>query len=282
MAPRTVRRGSGGGGRDGRAARSGSAGKRGGSRKRSRPSGRRGDEERKGTTDSSSARGTKTRRRKIDRGAGASAPPRTSGGSKRFAGDALDRLWVSDRASWRAWLEENQGRDAGVWLVTFKRSSGKPRVEYDDAVEEALCFGWIDSVARTVDGERTMQLYTPRKPRSPWSQSNKLRVEKLVGAGLMRAAGLAKIEEAKRDGSWEAYAAVESLEEPADLRAAFAAGPRAAKTNWDAFSPASRRAILWWLHTAKRPETRSRRITTIVHDAAMNRRANFPEDRQRR
>jgi len=189
---------------------------------------------------------------------------------------------VSDRASWRAWLEENQGRDAGVWLVTFKRSSGKPRVEYDDAVEEALCFGWIDSVARTVDGERTMQLYTPRKPRSPWSQSNKLRVEKLVGAGLMRAAGLAKIEEAKRDGSWEAYAAVESLEEPADLRAAFAAGPRAAKTNWDAFSPASRRAILWWLHTAKRPETRSRRITTIVHDAAMNRRANFPEDRQRR
>ena len=166
-----------------------------------------------------------------------------------------------------------------MWLVTFKKATGKARVEYDDAVEEALCFGWIDSLVRTLDGERTMQLYTPRKLRSPWSQSNKLRVERLVDAGLMRAAGLAKIEEAKRDGSWDAYAVVESLEEPADLRAAFAAGPGAAKAHWDAFSPSSRRAILWWLHTAKRPETRAQRIATIVRDAEQNRRANFPEDR---
>lgn len=201
--------------------------------------------------------------------------------SKRFAGDALDRLWVSDRASWRAWLEENHGRDAGVWLVTFKKATGKPRVEYDDAVEEALCFGWIDSVVRTLDGERSMQLFTPRKARSPWSQSNKLRVEKLVFADLMRAAGIAKVEDAKRDGSWDAYAVAESLEEPDDLRAALAAGPGAAKTNWDAFSPASRRAILWWLHSARRPETRAQRITTIVSEAARNRRANFPEDRRR-
>jgi uncharacterized protein YdeI (YjbR/CyaY-like superfamily) len=205
--------------------------------------------------------------------------PRTSAASKRFAGDSLDRLWVSDRTSWRAWLEENHGRDAGVWLVTFKKATGKPRVEYDDAVEEALCFGWIDSLVRTLDGERTMQLYTPRKPRSPWSQSNKLRVERLVDAGLMRPAGLAKVEEAKRDASWDAYAVAESLEEPADLRAAFAAGPGRAKANWDAFSPSSRRAILWWLHSAKRPETRAQRVATIVRDAAQNRRANFPEDR---
>ncbi|HUM13943.1 MAG TPA: YdeI/OmpD-associated family protein [Myxococcaceae bacterium] len=207
--------------------------------------------------------------------------PRTSNGSKRFAGDSLERLWVPDRAAWRAWLEENHGRDVGVWLVSFKKATGKPRVEYDDAVEEALCFGWIDSLVRTLDAGRAMQLFSPRKPRSPWSRSNKLRVEKLIAAGLMRPAGLAKIEQAKRDGAWDVYAVAESLEEPADLVASFAAGPRGAKANWDAFSPSSRRAILWWVHSAKRPETRAARIAQVVSAAALNRRANFPVDRER-
>lgn len=106
--------------------------------------------------------------------------------------------------------------------------------------------------------------------------SNKLRVEKLIAAGLMRPSGLAKIEQAKRDGSWDAYAVAESLEEPVDLRAAFLTGPRVAKTNWDAFSPSSRRAILWRLYSAKRPETRARRIAQVVSEAARNRRANSP------
>ncbi len=206
---------------------------------------------------------------------------RTSNGSGRYAGDDLERLWVPDRSTWRRWLEAHHARPAGVWLVSFKKATGKPRVEYEDAVEEALCFGWIDSVVRTLDDERAMQLFSPRKPRSPWSTSNKLRVERLRATGLLRTPGLAKIEQAKRDGSWDVYAVVESLEEPPDLRAAFAAGPRTAKANWDAFSPSSRRAILWWVHSAKRPETRAQRIATVVSAAARNRRANFPADRVR-
>lgn len=205
-----------------------------------------------------------------------------SGGKKRFAGDGLERLWVPDRASWRAWLEAHHSREAGVWLVSFKKATGKPRVEYEDAVEEALCFGWIDSVVRPLDADRTMQLFSPRKPRSPWASSNKARVERLVAARLMRPAGLAKIEQARRDGSWDMLVAVESLELPPDLRAAFAVAPQAARTHWDAFSPSSRRALLWWIHTAKRPETRARRIATVVDEAAHDRRANYPEDRERR
>ncbi|HZJ55019.1 MAG TPA: bacteriocin-protection protein, partial [Myxococcaceae bacterium] len=107
-------------------------------------------------------------------------PARTSSRSKRFAGDTLERLWVSDRAAWRIWLEENHARDAGVWLVSFKKATGKPRLEYEEAVEEALCFGWIDSTVRTLDEQRAMQLFSPRKARSPWSGSNKIRVERLV------------------------------------------------------------------------------------------------------
>ena len=206
---------------------------------------------------------------------------KTSGESKRFAGDALERLPLSDRASWRAWLEQHHARIAGVWLVSFKKATGKPRVDYEHAVEEALCFGWIDSVARTLDEERAMQLFTPRKPRSPWSMSNKIRVERLVAAGLMRPAGLAKIEQARLDGSWDVYAAAESLELPPDLRAAFKSGPPGARSSWDGFSPSSRRAILWWVHSAKRPETRAQRIAQVVSKAARGRRANFPEDRRR-
>jgi uncharacterized protein YdeI (YjbR/CyaY-like superfamily) len=186
-----------------------------------------------------------------------------------------------DRATWRAWLEENHTRDVGVWLVSFKTASGKPRVGYDASVEEALCFGWIDSTGRSVDESRSMQLFTPRRPRSVWSQSNKARVEKLIAAGLMRPAGLVKIEQARQDGSWDAYTVAESLEVPPDLQSAFQAGPAGARSKWDAFSPSSRRAILWWVHSAKRPETRARRIAEVVSEAAQNRRANFPEDRRR-
>jgi uncharacterized protein YdeI (YjbR/CyaY-like superfamily) len=215
------------------------------------------------------------------RAAGAVKDLPRSSGSKRFAGDHLERVGLTDRASWRAWLEEHHLRDTGVWLVSFKKTTGKPRVEYDDSVEEALCFGWIDSVVHTLDAERAMQLFTPRRPRSPWSQSNRIRVEQLLAAGLMRAGGLAKIEEAKRDGSWDAYAVVESLELPPDLRSAFDAGPPGSRSRFDAFSPSSRRAILWWVHSAKRPDTRARRIAQVVTEAAHGRRANFPEDRQR-
>ncbi|HET6981919.1 MAG TPA: YdeI/OmpD-associated family protein [Myxococcaceae bacterium] len=189
---------------------------------------------------------------------------------------------MTDRATWREWLEKNHTRDVGVWLISFKKATGKPRVGYDESVEEALCFGWIDSTERSVDEDRLMQLFTPRRARSVWSQSNKSRVERLIAAGRMRPAGLVKIEQARQDGSWDAYTVVESLEVPPDLEVAFKTGPAGARSNWDAFSPSSRRVILWWVHSAKRPETRARRVAAVVSEAARNRRANFPEDRRGR
>jgi uncharacterized protein YdeI (YjbR/CyaY-like superfamily) len=113
-----------------------------------------------------------------------------------------ERVELDDRGDWRAWLEANHDRSSGVWLVTWKKSAGRARVDYDAAVEEALCFGWVDSKSRSVDDERTSLYFTPRKPKSSWSASNVARVEKLEAAGLMRAAGLRLVEEAKTAGRW--------------------------------------------------------------------------------
>ena len=115
-----------------------------------------------------------------------------------------DRVELDDRADWRAWLEANHERSSGVWLVTFKKSAGRPRVDYDAAVEEALCVGWVDSKSRSVDGERTSLYFAPRKPKSSWSESNVARVEKLEAAGLMREAGRRVVAEAKALGRWPA------------------------------------------------------------------------------
>jgi uncharacterized protein YdeI (YjbR/CyaY-like superfamily) len=113
-----------------------------------------------------------------------------------------ERVELDDRADWRAWLAANHARSSGVWLVTFKKSAGRPRVDYDAAVEEAICFGWVDSKSRSVDDERTSLYFTPRKPNSSWSESNVARVEKLEAAGLMREAGRRVVEEAKEMGRW--------------------------------------------------------------------------------
>jgi uncharacterized protein YdeI (YjbR/CyaY-like superfamily) len=112
------------------------------------------------------------------------------------------RVELDDRAAWRRWLESNHERSTGVWLVTWKKTAGRPRVDYDAAVEEALCFGWVDSKSRSVDDERTSLYFTPRKPKSSWSESNVARVEKLEAAGLMQDAGHRVVEEAKAAGRW--------------------------------------------------------------------------------
>jgi uncharacterized protein YdeI (YjbR/CyaY-like superfamily) len=109
---------------------------------------------------------------------------------------------LDTRADWRRWLRLNHARSAGVWLVTWKKSAGRPRVDYDAAVEEALCFGWVDSKSKSVDDDRTSLYFTPRKPASAWSASNVARVERLEAAGLMRAAGRRAVEDAKRAGKW--------------------------------------------------------------------------------
>lgn len=179
----------------------------------------------------------------------------------------------ADRAEWRAWLEHHHTRKEGVWLITFKKASGKPILSYDDAVEEALCFGWIDSIARALDDERTMLWYAPRKARTGWSRPNKQRIERLIEAGLMAEAGLAKIQAAKQDGSWTSLDEVEKLTVPADLKAALAEYGSATK-HWEAFPRSVKRGILEWIQNAKRDETRAKRIAETARLAENNQRAN--------
>jgi uncharacterized protein YdeI (YjbR/CyaY-like superfamily) len=121
------------------------------------------------------------------------------------ARDAYPRISARDRAEWRAWLAEHHASAPGVWLILQKKGSGQASVNYEEAVEEALCFGWIDSLARSLDATRYQQVFTPRKRRSPWSQSNKERVARLSAQGLMAPAGLAAVEAAQRDGAWTTF-----------------------------------------------------------------------------
>jgi uncharacterized protein YdeI (YjbR/CyaY-like superfamily) len=179
------------------------------------------------------------------------------------------------RDEWRAWLEQNHTRTEGIWLVSYKKATGKPAVDYETAVEEALCFGWIDSKGGRVDDERTMLWMAPRKSGSGWSRPNKVRIERLMANGRMAPPGLAKIEAAKQDGSWTALDASEALEVPDDLRAAFASYPDAAR-HFDAFPPSARKMILQWITTAKRPETRAARVAETARLANENVRANQP------
>jgi len=161
------------------------------------------------------------------------------------------------REDWRTWLEQNHARQQGVWLVTHKKATGKPHVDYDAAVEEALCFGWVDSLPRKLDAARSLLYFAPRKPGSGWSRLNKERAARLIAQNRMAPAGLEKIEAAKQDGSWAFLDAVEALEIPPDLSAALAAHPPAA-TYFDAFPRSARRGILEWIASAKRPETHRR------------------------
>lgn len=177
------------------------------------------------------------------------------------------------RAEWRRWLEKNHTRTEGVWLVTYKKSAGKPRFEYGESVEEALCFGWIDSKPAKLDEERSMLWFAPRKARTGWSKLNKERVERLIAAGLMAPAGLTKVDAAKKDGSWNALDAVEALEIPSDLAKAFSKN-EPARGHFEAFPKSVKRGILEWILNAKRPETRVKRIEETVAQAEKNIRAN--------
>ena len=173
------------------------------------------------------------------------------------------RVQPTTRAEWRAWLADNHRTSSGVWLVSWKRSTGKPAVGYEESVEEALCFGWIDGVLNRVDDERSMQYFAPRKPRSTWARSNKERVARLEAAGLMAEAGLAAVAVARANGSWESLDVIESLVVPDDLAAALARLP-GARDHFDASSVSVRRMALAWVYQAKRPETRARRVEEVA------------------
>lgn len=180
---------------------------------------------------------------------------------------------ASTRAQWRRWLSKHHKRAEGVWLITFKKRSGGPHVEYGACVEEALCFGWIDSLPRKLDEQRSMLWFAPRKPGTGWSRLNKERVERLLELGALAPAGRAKIRAAQSDGSWGKLDAVERLELPEDLRAALRALPQAA-ANFEAFPPSAKRGILEWIGAAKRAPTRAARIAETAECAARNERAN--------
>ena len=186
--------------------------------------------------------------------------------------DDAPHVHADDRATWRAWLEANHATVRGVWLVTWRSSSGRVGLDYEAAIEEALCFGWVDSTGGRVDDERGRLYFAPRKLRSPWAASNKARVERLIRDGRMAPAGLAAIDRAKANGSWEILDSVERLEVPDDLAAALEARPPA-MANFAAFTPSARKMMLGWVALAVRPETRVARIEQIAEAAARNERA---------
>jgi uncharacterized protein YdeI (YjbR/CyaY-like superfamily) len=185
----------------------------------------------------------------------------------------FEKVYAKDRAAFRKWLEQNHKTTPGIWLVYYKKNSGKPSISYPDAVKEALCFGWIDSKPNAIDDERYMQVFTPRKPKSVWSARNKKYVAELKGQNLMTEAGLKIIEIAKQNGQWESLDKVEALEIPDDLAKAFKKN-KLAKANFETFPPSSRKLILQWLASAKREETRQKRIEETVTLAAQNIKVN--------
>ena len=185
----------------------------------------------------------------------------------------VERFQAETRSEWRFWLEQNHTASSGVWLVTFKKYSGQPYFSYGESVEEALCFGWVDSVGGKVDDLRSMLYFAPRKAKSGWAKPNKERITRLLEAGLMRPAGLAKIEAAKLDGSWTLLDAVEALEIPDDLENALKGFPNAS-ANFAAFPKSAKRGILEWIVQAKKPETRAKRIEETARLANENVRAN--------
>ncbi|MDJ0752797.1 MAG: YdeI/OmpD-associated family protein [Ardenticatenaceae bacterium] len=189
---------------------------------------------------------------------------------KQFA-----QVQVESRAAWRSWLAANYTQTEGIWLVTFKKHVKDKYLPYDDIVEEALCFGWIDSLPRKLDEDRTMLFLSPRRPKSPWSGLNKRRIEKIMAEGLMMPPGQAMIDQAKEDGSWSLYDDIEALVIPPDLAAALEANS-AARKYFDRFSDSSKKGILWWIKSAKRPATRQKRIAETVALAAQNIKANHP------
>lgn len=181
-------------------------------------------------------------------------------------------------ADWRAWLAANHQRAEGVWLISPRRAADRAAFSYEEAVEEALCYGWIDGHTKTLDDRYGMQWYSPRRSGSVWARSNKERVTRLIAQGRMTPAGLAKIEAAQADGSWSLLDSAERLEVPDDLAAAFAGYPDA-RAHFDAFPRSARFGILGWIALAKRPETRAKRIEETARLAQRNVRANQPQAR---
>lgn len=175
----------------------------------------------------------------------------------------------ADAKSWNEWLDKNHADQVGVWIKIAKKASGIPSVTYAEAVDEALCYGWIDGLKRSYDEQYFLQKFTPRRKRSVWSKVNIGKVEVLVAAGRMQAQGLAEIELAKADGRWDAaYESQANATVPDDLIAALEQDSNA-KDFFESLTKAERYSILWRLMTARTPETRSKRLASMVASLAI-------------
>jgi len=180
------------------------------------------------------------------------------------ADDGLPVMPFSSGAEWEEWLEDHHAVADGVWVKMARKDSGIASVRHDEAIEIALCFGWIDSRREALDERYFLQRYTPRRPRGRWSQINRTKAEQLIAEGKMRPAGRAEIERAKADGRWDAaYAGVRTMAVPDDLQAELDARPDAAAF-YAQLSSQNRYAILYRLQDAKKPETRARRLAKFV------------------
>ena len=187
--------------------------------------------------------------------------------------NGVKTFYAKDRKAWRSWLQKNGVKDESVWLILYKKAASKKSVTYVEAVEEALCFGWIDSKPNKRDEESFYQFFARRNPKSNWSKINKDRVEKLIREGLMTPAGLAIIEQAKQNGAWTSLDSIESLEMPADLQKLLSDNKEAA-VYFDAFPRSVKKGILEWIQNARTKETRDKRIQETVRLAGDNKRAN--------
>lgn len=175
----------------------------------------------------------------------------------------IETFCATSRRHWRQWLQKNHAKKQCIWLIMYKKDTGVPTVSWSQAVEEALCFGWIDSIRKTLDDERFIQYYCRRKPKSIWSKINKEKVKQLIDQGLMTEAGLKSIQIAKQNGSWKVLDDVEALKIPADLEAKFKSQP-GSKARFLSLSKSVRKAMLFRLMHAKRPETRKKRLDEIM------------------
>lgn len=176
----------------------------------------------------------------------------------------MKEIYIKNRSEWRNWLEKNHDRSKGVWLIFYKKHTGKPAIEYDASVEEALCFGWIDSIIKKLDDERFVRKFTPRNPDSQWSELNKKRVKKLMSQGLMTEPGITRVKEAKETGLWKESARPEiSFEIPEELEKALAKNKKA-KAFFDQLAPSYRKQFIVWISMAKRQETRDKRLSEAM------------------
>ncbi len=192
--------------------------------------------------------------------------------------DTKQKLKFKNGQAWREWLETNFSQSEGIWIIIFKKDSGTESIYYDEAVDIALCYGWVDSAIRKYDSASYLQYFAPRNPKSNWSRVNKDKVERLLKEGKMASPGLEMVAIAKESGTWDALNDVENLVIPTDLKQGFTRN-KAAQKNFENFSRSSKRGILEWIFNAKSSLTREKRVQETVRLAGLNLRANFPESR---